>query len=141
MDLQAVCAALYSTNDNFSNSFSLIKQEQHDFLDCLVISIEENYDENPHVCLSCNLVPSQLNSKISCQRDLGKVHHEGDLVTNLFTSFSDRILHLKNPSTQEIEMALELLRKHKELEKPILFCYLGHGIEIDGKINCPIISE
>ena len=88
-----------------------------------------------------NLVPSQLNSKISCQRDLGKVHHEGDLVTNLFTSFSDRILHLKNPSTHEIEMALELLRKHKELEKPILFCYLGHGIEIDGKINCPIISE
>ena len=112
-----------------------------DYLDCLVISIEENYNEDQNFCLSCNLVPNKFHSKISCQRDLGKVHHEGDLVNILFKRFSDKVIHLKNPSKGRIESALDMLCGHKDVDKPILFCYLGHGVEINDKLYCPIITK
>jgi hypothetical protein len=47
---------------------------------------------------------------------------------------------LKDPSADELDVAIEKLRLKYDL-RPVLICYIGHGIDVDGKINCPLVEE
>ena len=109
-------------------------------LDGLVISIQENYTLGQGgSCLSCQLSCQKLPQKFSCKQDLGNVHKEGEQIKNLFSKLSKKVEHLMNPSVDQIERALKKLRNHRE-DRPVLFAYLGHGIEVNGMIHCPIFT-
>lgn len=45
-----------------------------------------------------------------------------------------------NPNEEEINAAMELLRKdgHKN---PIFVCYIGHAVEVAGKLSIPLVTK
>ena len=57
----------------------------------------------------------------------------------MFQKLRRDVLHLKNPTVKEIDEAIKRLSMHQD-KRPVLFSYIGHGIEVDGMINCPIVD-
>ena len=68
-------------------------------------------------------------------------HQEAAKIVELFKDLVPRVRHLKDPSKQEINSVFtkfendESTSSHSKAQ-PLLFCFVGEGFEINGKLHC-----